>query len=110
FITAGNSDEASIREGYKLGAVDYITKPFQPDILRWKVSVFVQLYRSRQQERLLAEEHASRIHAEADMRRSRLLADASAALASSMDENKILGALANCLVPEFADRGAMFRY
>ena len=109
FITARNSDEASIVEGYELGAVDYITKPFQPDILRWKVSVFVELYRSRQRERLLAEEHASRIHAEAAMRRSRLIADASAALASSMDEDRILEALANCLVPEFADRGEMFR-
>jgi signal transduction histidine kinase/DNA-binding response OmpR family regulator len=109
FITAVDSDESRIREGYKLGAVDYITKPFQPDILRWKVSVFVQLYRSRQHERLLAQEHANRIHAEAAMRRSRLLADAGAALASSMDQNRILEALANRLVPDFAELGAIFK-
>lgn len=63
FITAGNADR--IREAYKLGAVDYITKPIDRDIVRWKASVFVQLYQARQQERLLAEEHASRLHAEA---------------------------------------------
>jgi signal transduction histidine kinase len=65
FITAGNADAGRIREAYKLGAVDYITKPIDRDIVRWKASVFVQLYQSRQQERLLAEEHASRLHAEA---------------------------------------------
>jgi len=65
FITAGNGDAARIREAYKLGAVDFITKPFDRDIVRWKSSVFVQLYQSRQQERLLAEEHAGRLNAEA---------------------------------------------
>ena len=49
FITAiGKSDE-QIRRGYKLGAVDYILKPFEPVILRWKVSVFVDLFRLRRE-------------------------------------------------------------
>lgn len=45
FLTAlGRSDE-HMRRGYDLGAVDYITKPFVPEILRSKVSVFVELHR-----------------------------------------------------------------
>src|SRR6185295_13656748 len=48
FITAVDGGQDRIREGYKLGAVDYLVKPFQPDILRWKVSVFIELYRSRE--------------------------------------------------------------
>ena len=43
FLTAlGRSDE-HIRRGYDVGAVDYITKPFVPEFLRSKVSVFVEL-------------------------------------------------------------------
>jgi signal transduction histidine kinase len=48
FLTAlGRSDE-HIRRGYDLGAVDYITKPFVPEFLRAKVSVFVELHRKTQ--------------------------------------------------------------
>ena len=44
FLTAISKDEEYVFEGYSVGAVDYLTKPFQPDILRSKVSVFVDLY------------------------------------------------------------------
>jgi hypothetical protein len=45
FLTAlGRSDE-HMRRGYDLGAVDYMTKPFVPEILRSKISVFVELHR-----------------------------------------------------------------
>jgi CheY-like chemotaxis protein len=44
FITAFSSEEALVREGYARGAADYIVKPFDPDILRTKVAVFVDLY------------------------------------------------------------------
>ena len=48
FLTAlGRSDE-HIRQGYDLGAVDYMLKPFVPAILRSKVSVFVELNRKSQ--------------------------------------------------------------
>lgn len=109
FVTAFDTDRSRIHEGYKLGAVDYIIKPFQPDVLRWKVSVFIELYRSRQQERLLAEEHVNRVHAEAAVRQTRLLADAAAALASSMEEDDVIERVAALLVPEFADCTAIFR-
>jgi PAS domain S-box-containing protein len=59
FLTAISKDEAYVFRGYSVGAVDYMSKPFQPDVLRSKVSVFVDLYRKqrqlKRQERLLRE-------------------------------------------------------
>jgi two-component system sensor histidine kinase/response regulator len=48
FLTALGRTEEHIRRGYDLGAVDYMTKPFIPEFLRAKVSVFVELHRKRQ--------------------------------------------------------------
>lgn len=44
FLTAANYDSHLAFRGYQAGAVDYITKPFDPWVLRSKVSVFVDLY------------------------------------------------------------------
>ena len=49
FLTAISKEEAYVFEGYSVGAVDYMFKPFQPDILRSKVAVFVDLYRKQEQ-------------------------------------------------------------
>jgi signal transduction histidine kinase len=49
FITAFGYDEDYIFKGYKTGGVDYIYKPVNPEVLRMKVSVFVELYRKNQQ-------------------------------------------------------------
>lgn len=49
FITANNSDNNAFKKGYEAGAVDYIYKPINPDLLRAKVSVFVELYRKNHQ-------------------------------------------------------------
>ncbi len=49
FITAYSNDEEYIFKGYKMGAVDYIYKPINPELLRAKVSVFVDLYRKNDQ-------------------------------------------------------------
>lgn len=54
FITAHNYDDENIFKGYRAGAVDYIYKPINPDLLRAKVSVFVELYRKTHQ--LIAQE------------------------------------------------------
>jgi hypothetical protein len=54
FITANNYGDENLFRGYRAGAVDYIYKPVNPDLLRAKVSVFVELYRKNQ--RLLAQE------------------------------------------------------
>jgi signal transduction histidine kinase len=49
FITAHSYDESYLFTGYKMGGVDYIYKPINPDLLRMKVAVFVELYRKNQQ-------------------------------------------------------------
>ena len=49
FITAFGYDEDYIFKGYQTGGVDYIYKPVNPEVLRMKVSVFVDLYRKNQQ-------------------------------------------------------------
>jgi signal transduction histidine kinase len=49
FITAFSYDEDFIFKGYETGGVDYIYKPINPELLRMKVSVFVDLYRKNQQ-------------------------------------------------------------
>jgi PAS domain S-box-containing protein len=48
FLTAIHKDPAYIFRGYKEGAVDYLLKPFDPEILRAKVSVFVDLWRKNE--------------------------------------------------------------
>jgi PAS domain S-box-containing protein len=57
FITALSRDADHVFRGYSQGAVDYLMKPFEPEILRSKVSVFIDLYLKGEtiklQERLL---------------------------------------------------------
>src|SRR5580658_1246077 len=50
FITAFG-DETHMAQGYSLGAVDYIHTPVIPEVLRSKVSVFVDLYQKNAQVR-----------------------------------------------------------
>lgn len=45
FITANNYGEENVYKGYRMGAVDYIYKPINPELLRAKVGVLVDLYR-----------------------------------------------------------------
>src|SRR6476660_743771 len=49
FITAHNQGDEKMYEGYKLGGVDFIYKPINPELLRYKVSVFAELYQKTQQ-------------------------------------------------------------
>ena len=57
FLTGAEDDSGYAFRGYATGAADYLTKPFDPWVLRAKVSVFLDLHRKNQQlERLLAQE------------------------------------------------------
>jgi signal transduction histidine kinase len=49
FVTAGASDNQRRFRGYEAGAVDFIQKPIEADILRSKANVFFELHRQRQQ-------------------------------------------------------------
>ena len=58
FLTALSRSETSMFRGYELGAVDYIFKPFHPEVLRAKVGVFVELFRRREDIKKQAQELA----------------------------------------------------
>jgi PAS domain S-box-containing protein len=61
FLTANSHDPGASLRGYAEGAVDFLVKPFDPGILRSKVSVFVSLYEARrtvQRQEALLREHA----------------------------------------------------
>jgi CheY-like chemotaxis protein len=60
FLTAADRDSQLALRGYAVGAVDYLSKPFDPWVLRAKVSVFVELWTKTQQ-----------LHAQAEVTRSR---------------------------------------
>ena len=47
FLTGQDGDVEQVIRGYEVGAVDYVVKPFDPHVLRSKVSVFVELHRER---------------------------------------------------------------
>jgi CheY-like chemotaxis protein len=49
FLTAADRDAQLALRGYAVGAVDYLTKPFDPWVLRAKVSVFVELWNKSRQ-------------------------------------------------------------
>ncbi|MFE7170894.1 two-component system response regulator [Streptomyces sp. NPDC057616] len=59
FLTGADDDSGYAFRGYATGAADYLTKPFDPWVLRAKVTVFLDLHRKNLQlERLLAQEQA----------------------------------------------------
>src|SRR4051794_15509853 len=44
FVTAISKDRAHVFRGYEAGAVDYVFKPYEPEVLRAKVAVFLRLH------------------------------------------------------------------
>ena len=55
FLTAAGAEPELAFRGYAAGAVDYISKPFDPWVLRAKVSVFVDLYLKERQLRAVSD-------------------------------------------------------
>ncbi|HDP99688.1 MAG TPA: response regulator, partial [bacterium] len=47
FVTAINKEQKYIFKGYEAGAVDYLFKPLEPEILKSKVKVFLDLYNQK---------------------------------------------------------------
>ncbi len=109
FVTAFN-DDVQMAKGYSLGAVDFISTPLDPDVLRTKVGVFVDLFQKTETIRhqaahrvQLAREQAARQVAEKAMRRSAMLAEASRLLSRSLDFDATLASLHRTMVPALAD-------
>ncbi|HXH76145.1 MAG TPA: ATP-binding protein [Bacteriovoracaceae bacterium] len=58
FMSAINQDEHYVYQGYGVGAVDYLLKPFDPYILKSKVAIFADLYRLN----IKIKEQSKRLH------------------------------------------------
>jgi signal transduction histidine kinase len=113
FVTAF-ADDMRMTQGYAQGAVDYILAPVVPEMLRAKVSVFVDLFRMTQQVReqaneqiALAEERSRRAAVEESNRRLGFLARAGAVLGSSLDREATGRDLVRLTMPVLADEAAL---
>jgi len=113
FVTS-YADEMQTSLGYSLGAVDYILSPVNPDVLRSKVKVFVDLHltqrrlRRRANERVaLAAAEAARQVAEENTRRSHFFSEASRELGSSLDSQLTGTRLLEMLLPRFASEATL---
>ena len=69
FITAIGITEHNVAKGYALGAVDYMLTPILPDVLRTKVSVFVELHKQTEQISRLNHELKQRVAALTEVNR-----------------------------------------
>jgi len=79
FVTAISKDEQHVFRGYSAGAVDYVFKPFNPEVMRSKVAVFIELHEKteqlRQQAELIKEQELAELRRESE-ERYRFLAEA----------------------------------
>jgi signal transduction histidine kinase/FixJ family two-component response regulator len=61
FVTAFGDDPQEIHRAYSAGGADYLVKPLDPEIVRKKVAVFVDLSRRRETEQQLSDERDSNL-------------------------------------------------
>jgi PAS domain S-box-containing protein len=69
FLSASSRHEAQVLQGYGTGAVDYVLKPLDAEVLRAKVRVFVEL--ARRERKLREEERALRMREHEVLERER---------------------------------------
>jgi signal transduction histidine kinase/DNA-binding response OmpR family regulator len=116
FVTGELPDDEAVLRGFELGAVDFLTKPIHPAVLRAKARVFLQLHlrtrklreaqahlRDRELPRLYEAERLARGAAEAARTRAEFLGRASAMFASSLEYEETLRSVAAAAVPAVAD-------
>lgn len=113
FITA-YVDEVQAKRGYALGAVDYISSPVVPEVLRSKIRVFVELYRMNRQLQVqaaareaLARSEAARAAAEDASHRADYLAEASRVLSHSLNLDDTIAAVLQLCVPTLGERAVL---
>lgn len=85
FMSAINQDEQYVYQGYGVGAIDYLLKPFDPYILRSKVAIFVDIWKKKkliQEQAARLRENEKKLHAQEldrvefeGLRRYQILAD-----------------------------------
>ncbi|HYD10099.1 MAG TPA: response regulator, partial [Acidimicrobiales bacterium] len=92
FLTAFDDDAALVAEGFSSGAVDWMTKPVDPTLLRSKVQVLVDLHQRSESLQAERAELAQRLdeHYAAEARNLRKLADAALAINSTHTLDEML--------------------
>jgi signal transduction histidine kinase/response regulator RpfG family c-di-GMP phosphodiesterase len=92
FLTADSMGNRHIAKGYSLGAVDYILKPVEPDILRSKVAVFVELFKKTEEIKRQAELlHEKNLELEnANLQRLGMLIELGQQLSAEHDPSRVL--------------------
>jgi signal transduction histidine kinase len=91
FLTAYMIDDQDVLTGYVAGAVDYLTKPVKPEVLRQKISVFAELFRKT---RALADLNET-LEARVQERTSELEASEAALRAANAQKDAFLATLAH---------------
>jgi signal transduction histidine kinase/DNA-binding response OmpR family regulator len=92
FLTADSTGGRHLSRGYSLGAVDYIVKPIEPDVLRSKVAVFVELFKkTREVQRQASLLHEQNIELEStNLARLTMLIDLGHELTAERDPERVL--------------------
>jgi len=92
FLTANSTGISHLSRGYSLGAVDYIVKPVDAEILRSKVAVFVELFKKNQeiQQQAALLEEKNRELENANLARLNMLIDLGQELAAENDPTQVL--------------------
>ncbi len=83
FLTSMDCDASQILDGYAAGGVDYLRRPFNAEILRSKVAIFVELHERREQAKREAAE------------RAQLEAERAAAEQASREKDRFLAVLSH---------------
>ncbi len=91
FLTAHMMEDQDIIAGYGAGAVDYLTKPVNPQVLRHKLGVFAELFRTS---RALAELNAT-LEARVEQRTAELATSEAALRAAARHKDEFLATLAH---------------
>ena len=73
FVTALDRDRRQVHTGYESGAVDYLFKPLEPEVLRQKVAAFVRLFKEQEAEKLRQRQRYADLTEEAAHRAARVL-------------------------------------
>ena len=92
FLTAFGDDPSAVAEGFSSGAVDYLTKPLDPVLLRAKVQVLVDLHlrtRALQHESEVLSQRLDELYA-AEARNLRKLTDAALVINSTLSLSEML--------------------
>ena len=108
FLTAISRESTWVFKGYQQGAVDYLLKPFDPDILRSKVQVFVDLWskeeRLKQTEALLRQRDREELERASEVRYRNLVDAMPTAVWAAHPDGGVY--LTNKFVEDFSGRAA----